>query len=616
MRILNRLGNVPLAKAYTCIKAISKKKEALINQNHEVFIKGSVENGLSEKDAEEIWNLIVKFAGYGFNKSHSTAYALVAYQTAYLKAHYPVEFMAALLSSDISARNFKRKDPLVEHMEDCDRMGIEVVHPDVNTSDADFSVSDGRIHFALSAIKGCGGSTAISIAEERKKNGPFRDIFDFCERVDPANCNKSAIETLIKAGAMDSFGARRSQLTAVIERAVQAGASVQADKKSGQASLFGAFEEEEETSDAPATPLPDIDEWPEREKLLFEKEVLGFYLASHPLAEYENKLASFRTHTTDKLSDVKDRGEVILGGMISAIKFAHTKNGKPGSPTKYANFDLEDMQGSVRCIVWPKGFVDCGERVQPDAVVLAKGKCDRRGGGDEVNLIIDELIPLDELDKRYTHGMRIRLDEQEHDQDTMGRLREIVRGYPGSQELLFSMSLAEGETVHLKSDKYRVDVTPELRDRIDDLLGVGPLQTADEQTVGAVSRLQVFPFFDQSGHRDAVGPVRLGFQWRFGIERQLVDLRRELVAVVQELLERPLLARVSRHPAHRRDRTGHHTPFEFVVRRVLTNRLDQVIPFDLVRVVLSWFLATGPNQFFFVPVVTGVRRGTRRPVRR
>jgi DNA polymerase-3 subunit alpha len=475
MRILNRLGNVPLAKAYTCIKAISKKKEALINANHEIFIQGSVANGLAEKDADDIWNLIVKFAGYGFNKSHSTAYALLAYQTAYLKAHYPVEFMAALLSSDISARNFKRKDPLVEHMEDCDRMDIEVVHPDVNSSDADFSVSDGKINFALSAIKGCGGATAMTIAEERKKNGRYKDIFDFCERVDPAACNKSAIETLIKAGAMDSFAAHRSQLTAVIERAVQAGAAVQADKKSGQTSLFGAFEEEEEeeTTTTASTPLPDVDEWPEREKLLAEKEVLGFYLASHPLAEFEPKLASFRTHTTDKLSDVKDRSEVILGGMISSIKFAHTKNAKPGAPSKYANFDLEDMQGSIRCILWPKGFAACGERVQPDVVVLAKGKCDRRGGGDEANLIIDELIPLSELDARYTHGMRIRLDEQDHDETTMTRLREILRGYPGSQELLFSMSLSEGETVHLKSDKYRIEVATELRQRIDGLLGSG-----------------------------------------------------------------------------------------------------------------------------------------------
>lgn len=475
MRILNRLGKIPLANAYTCIKAISKKKEALIAQNHDAFITGSVENGLSEKDAEDIWNLIVKFAGYGFNKSHSTAYALVAYQTAFLKAHYPVEFMAALLSSDISGRNFKRKDALVEHMEDCDRMGIEIVAPDVNHSAADFSVAEGKIHFALSAIKGCGGSTSISIEQERKKNGSFRDIFDFCERVDTASCNKSAIETLIKAGAMDCFGANRNQLTAVIERAVQAGAAMQADKKSGQTSLFGAFEDpsEDDAGSSAPTPLPDMDEWPEREKLIAEKEVLGFYLASHPLSEFEAKLSTFRSHTTDRLTDIKDRGEVILGGMISSIKFSHTKNSKPGAPTKFANFDLEDMQGSVRCIVWPKSFVDCGEKVVADAVVLAKGKIDRRGGGDEANLIVDELIPLDDLDSRYTHGMRIKLDEDAHDRETLNSLREILRGYPGKQEMLFSMQMNGGEVVHMRSGKYKVEITPELRGRLDDLLGQG-----------------------------------------------------------------------------------------------------------------------------------------------
>ncbi len=476
MRILNRLGDVPLAKAYTCIKAISKKKQALIDANHDVFIAGSVKNGLAEKDAEDIWNLIVKFAGYGFNKSHSTAYALVAYQTAYLKAHYPTEFMAALLSSDISGRNFKRKDALVEHMEDCDRMEIEVIPPDVNTSAADFSVTENKIPFALSAIKACGGSTAVSIEAERAKNGPFRDIFDFCERVDPHDCNRSAIETLIKAGAMDSFGAKRSQLAAVVERALQAGAAVQADKKHGQASLFGAFDEEEESTDSGGSagvPMPDIEEWPDREKLLAEKEVLGFYLHSHPLAEFEPKLATFRTHTTESLAQCSDRDEVILGGMLSSIKLAHTKNPKPGQPSKYANFDLEDMQGNVRCILWPRGFAVCGERVQPDAVVLLKGKVDRRGGGDEVNLIVDEITPLEELDNKFTHGMRIRLDEADHDETTVSKVREIVRGYPGSKELHLSMALQEGETVHFRADKFKVDISPQLRERLDDLLGNG-----------------------------------------------------------------------------------------------------------------------------------------------
>ena len=472
MRILNRLGGVPLANAYTCIKAISKKKEYLINQNHEIFVKGAVESGMAEADAEDIWSLIVKFAGYGFNKSHSTAYALVAFQTAYLKAHYPVEFMASLLSSDIDGRNFKRKDALVEHMEDCDRMGIEVVAPCVNHSGADFTVADGRIHFALSAIKGCGGNTSIAIEEERIKNGPFSDIYAFCERIDPQACNKSAIETLIKAGAMDCFGAHRSQLSAVVEKAVQAGAAVQADKLSGQASLFGDLEDDVPEGETPSVSLPEMEEWPDREKLANEKEVLGYYLESHPLAEFEPKLATFRSHTTDGLGEVQDRGEVILGGMISSIKIAHTKNPKPGQPSKYANFDLEDMQSGIRCIMWPRGFAEHGEKVQPDAVVLAKGKVDRRGG-DEANLIIDELIPLEELDNRYTHGMRIRLVQAHHDEETICRLREILRGYPGNQELLFSMTLNEGETVHLKADKFKVHVTPEMRTRLDDLLGGG-----------------------------------------------------------------------------------------------------------------------------------------------
>ncbi|MEM8912876.1 MAG: OB-fold nucleic acid binding domain-containing protein, partial [Planctomycetota bacterium] len=230
---------------------------------------------------------------------------------------------------------------------------------------------------------------------------------------------------------------------------------------------------EDKTDDSTATPLPEMDEWPDREKLSAEKEVLGFYLESHPLAEFEPVLSTFRSHTTETLAAYTDREETILGGMISSIKIAHTKNPKPGQPSKYANFDLEDMQGSVRCILWPRGFAEWGDRVQADAVVLAKGKCDRRGGGDEVNLIIDELIPIDDLDTRYTHGIRIRMDEVHHDTDTVSKIREIVRGYPGSKELSFSLSLADGETVHMKSDKYRVDITPELRGRIDDLLGSG-----------------------------------------------------------------------------------------------------------------------------------------------
>ncbi len=444
MRILNRLGGIPLANAYSCIKAISKKKESIINANHDQFIKGSVENGLNEIDAEEIWSLIQKFAGYGFNKSHSTAYALVAYQTAYLKAHYPVEFMAALLTSDISSRNFKRKDPLVEHLEDCQRMGIEVVHPSVNLSDAEFSVSNGKIAFALAAIKGCGGGAAEAIARERNKNGPFKDLFDFCERVDPAACGRAAIETLIKAGAMDCFGAKRSQLTAIIDRAIQSGSAAAADRRSGQQSLFGDFEDQEEATAKPEVTLPQLDEWPEKERAAGEKEVLGFYLTSHPLAEYEPKLKALRTHLTSQLAECKDREEVIVGGMIGSIKIAHTRNPKPGSPSKYANFDLEDMEGAVRCILWPNGFEEQGSFILPDAVLLIRGVVDKRGGGDDVNFICNEVIPLDQLESRYTRGLQIELDALKVAQDTLPKVREIVRGYPGIRNCYFRCGYTTG----------------------------------------------------------------------------------------------------------------------------------------------------------------------------
>ena len=472
MRILNRLGGIPLANAYTCIKAISKKKEALIAANYEKFIEGSVDSGLDKKDAEDIWNLILKFAGYGFNKSHSTAYALIAYQTAYLKTHYPVEFMAALLSGDIPGRNFKKKDSLVEHMEDSDRMQIDVIAPDVNSSDVEFSVRDGKVHFALSAIKGCGGSAAKAIVAARKQNGRFRDLFDFCERVDATSCNRSTIETLIKAGAFDSLKCRRPQLMAVVERAMQSGAAALADRRSGQKSLFGEIEEE--TSEEETVQLPEVPDWDEREKLLMEKEVLGFYLSSHPLEEFRGQFETFCSHNCAELTELPDRTEITIGGMLSSIKFAHVRKVRPGSTsTKYANFDLEDIHGMIRCILWPNDFEQFGEMIQPDAVVVIRGVIDRRGGGDEVNLICNELIPIEQLDVKYTRGVQVRVNETIHGEKRLAQVREIMRGYPGHCEVQLLLCLENGSRIQLKSGDLQVDLNPEMQTRIDELLGPG-----------------------------------------------------------------------------------------------------------------------------------------------
>jgi DNA polymerase-3 subunit alpha len=486
MRIINQLGGIELSKAYTCIKAISKKKEELIAANREKFIEGAVGSGLSPKDAEEIWSLIVKFAGYGFNKSHSTAYALIAYQTAYLKTHYPVEFMAALLSGDIPGRNFKKKDPLVEHLEDSQRMGIEVVPPNVNLSDVDFSVAQGKVHFALSAIKGCGGGAGEAIVAARRKSGPFRDLFDFCERVDGTSCNRTAIETLIEAGAMDSFGAKRAQLLVVIDRALQSGAAASADRRTGQRSLFGDVNAAEEK---PAVALPDVPEFAERERLAMEKEVLGFYLSSHPLAEYAAKLNQFCSHATIDLDGLPDRAEVVMGGMLSAIKLAHVKRLRPGATaTKYANFDLEDREGAIRCIMWPEEFLKYGEFIQPDAVVVVRGSLDRRGG-EEANLIVNDLTPYDQLDARYTNGLIVCLDESRSNSTTLKQVHEIVRGYPGSREVHVLLALSDGRRVQVKANRLRVDITPELRARVDDLLGPGHM------------RLITSPLAPGNGHR-------------------------------------------------------------------------------------------------------------------
>ena len=470
MRILNRLGGIELSNAYTCIKAISKKKLPIIAKFREEFLEGAQSKGLDKKKAVELFEMIEKFAGYGFNKSHSTAYALIAYMTAYLKAHYPVEFMAALLSGDIPGRNFKSKDSLVEHLEDCKRMAIEVVPPDVNRSFADFAVRDGKILFGLSAIKACGGGAADAIVAEREKDGPFSDLFNFCERVDPQQCNRATIETLVKAGAFDGFGVGRASLMAGIERAMQSGASALADRKSGQKGLFD--EVEEDTTSASAD-LPDVPEYEEKERLGMEKEVLGFYLSSHPLAEFEQPLRTYCTHSSKSLGELEHRTEVVVGGMLAAIKFSHTKNPKPGAPSKYAMWDLEDLDGITRCILWPEQFAEFGQHVESDAIVGLRAAIDRRPGAEEINLIVNELFPIAELEARFTSGVTIVVREQKHGIDGLNTLREIVRGYPGDKPLKLQLMLASGGVATLDSSRRVALDQPEFRRRVEELLGPG-----------------------------------------------------------------------------------------------------------------------------------------------
>ncbi len=429
MRILNRLGGIELAKAYQCIKAISKKKLPIIAQYREQFISGAHANNMDRDQAEDLFGLIEKFAGYGFNKSHSTAYGLIAYQTAYLKARYPLEFMAALLSCGMEST-----DRISEHIDDCRRMDITIHPPDVNQSDVEFRVLEESLTFGLGAVKGVGEAAMQAIVDERVANGPYRNIFDLAERVDPRQLTRGVLEILIKAGALDRLGANRAQQTLAIERAVQAAATLSRDKARGQMSLFGAEGDSEGSSDQVDVSLPDADDWTQSQKLAYEKEVLGFYLTSHPLTQHASRLEGLTSHNTRELQELDDGQEVVIGGMIAAIKKAATKKPSRNGNSRYVNFDLEDEAGIVRCILWPDDFARDGEKIEAEALVVIEGRVDRRGR--EPNLICNRVHTLDEAERKFTRQVAVRFRRGYHTEQDMRQVRDILARYPGGTPVL------------------------------------------------------------------------------------------------------------------------------------------------------------------------------------
>ncbi len=480
MRILERLGGIELSKAYTCIKAISKKKHEIIAAFREQFLDGAQSQGLPKGEAAALFGLIEKFAGYGFNKSHSTAYALLAWQTAYLKTHYPTEFMAALLTGDIPGRNFKKKDSLVEHIEDCRRMNIPVDPPDVNRSDVEFTARDGTILFGLSAIKGCGRQASEAIVAERVANGDYRDLFDLCGRVDGSVVNKTALENLTKAGALDSLlgeGDHRGGLFAGIERAVAAGAARMADRKSGQKNLFAAFEEAEPEIEEPVATLPDVPPLTDMEMRSFEKEVLGYYVHSHPLAEFRGLLQAVCTHGSADVSNAEPKSEVVMGGLVGALKLSNTKQPRPGSTfTRYGMFDLEDMDGLVRSICWPEEYARLGELLVPDAVVVVAGSVDRRAGSEETNLIINEILPIADVWNRPARAVHIKVVEADHDVSSLDQLKEILLRHEGPTPIRLVIELRDGRRALLDVDGVKVTWSAGLLAELEDLLSPGAVR--------------------------------------------------------------------------------------------------------------------------------------------
>lgn len=488
MRILNRVGGIELSAAYRCIKAISKKKLKTIAEFQDEYIQGAKQRGLDEKIARDLFALIEKFAGYGFNKSHSVAYGAIAYQTAYLKAHYPHEFMAALLSCGMES-----SDRINEHTEDARRMGIQVVPPDVNQSDVEFTVIGDKISFGMGAIKGVGEAAVGAIAAERQANGPFRDLFDLTERVDPKVLPKGNLEILIRAGACDSLSPtpknpNRAQLMEAVDRAVQAAMARLRDKAAGQKSLFGDDDEPEAPGEAAFVPaLPDVPDWTKGQKLAFEKEVFGFFLTSHPIAEAGDRIKRYITHTNKQLSDCEDGENVLIGGMVGAIKRAATKKPSRNGHTKYVNFDFEDETAIVRCIMWPEEFARQGELIVPEALLYLRGKVDRRGR--EPNIIVNKMMTMDEADKEFTTQVAIRFQSGLHSEAELIRVRQIIDRFPGETDVVLIVDSADPDNPSKRlryqlatPQRMRVTCSPTMRQELFDLLGTGNISFVSPQS--------------------------------------------------------------------------------------------------------------------------------------
>lgn len=423
MRILNRLGGIELSSAYACIKAISKKKQEVIDQRRAEFLAGARKQGVPDDTAAEIFDLITHFGGYGFNKSHSTAYGHLAYQTAYLKAHYPAEFMAALLTSEIGDT-----DKIAEHIENARALGLELVPPSVNQSETDFTVMDGKVVFGLAAIRGLGRKAADAIVEERRKHGLYRDLIDFCERLDQRLVSRASLEVLIKAGALDCFSRNRAALMAGLNAALQAGGAAQEDRRHGQRSIFDVLDHDAPGNGQIARTLPDVPDWSEQERLTREKEALGFYITSHPLTRYRELLRRYAAMEIARLTEAPPNFEVVLGGMLSGIRYVNARRSRSGN-TRMARFKLEDFSGSVECIIFPDDFQQCRTEIREENICFVKGSVDRTR--EEPSLIVNRIYSLEQAQRELTRGVILKFVtglHQESDLEAVARILERARG--------------------------------------------------------------------------------------------------------------------------------------------------------------------------------------------
>ena len=427
MQIANRLAGFSLGQADLLRRAMGKKKPQEMAALRERFVEGAVERGYAKRKVLRIFDLMQQFAGYGFNKSHSAAYAVLAYITAFLKAHYPVEFMAALLTSETG-----NTDKLVQYVNECRELGIPLRRPDIQSSSWHFTPADNGIQFGLEAIKNVGRNTIDAILAARQSVGRFESLFQFCEIVDQRVLNRRVLESLIKGGAMDDFGLRRSQLFAAIDGAMEAGQKTQRARDAGQHDLFG-------TSWNPLAqqkPLTEPDEWPESQILAGEKEVLGFYVTGHPLCNYESKLRQLGTVDTLSLARLAPSAEVAVGGILNTVRTARSKKGG-----LWATAKLEDLKGLVELLVFPEAYRRLEEHLRQDLIVFVKGRLQL-----EENLppriVVSDMLPLEAAEAPLPSAVIIRVSLGRGNGAAARQLLELLREKPGEAPIRLELERA------------------------------------------------------------------------------------------------------------------------------------------------------------------------------
>ncbi len=472
MKIAQVLADYSLAEADELRKAIGKKKREVMERHRSRFIEGAVKNGVDRKKAEMLFALIEKFGGYGFNKSHSVAYAMIAYQTAYLKAHFPVQFMAALLTQDMA-----NQDKTIKNIAECREMGIEILPPDVNESQADFSVirdpSDpqaGKIRFGLGAIKNVGLKAVEYIIQERKRNGPFRSIMDFCSRVEGAKVNRRVLEGLIQSGAFDFTGIPRARLFAGLDEITR---FCGGRNDPNQLNIFSCLSNGQQgsgTMDAHAVvfDLPDVEEWPEKELLRREREALGFYITGHPLERFVRDIPSVVSCTIQDLPRRNDKSVVNLAGVVEGLKVKRTKRGD-----KMATINLEDLTGSVEVILFPDVFEKASSLLSSDEPLWITGTVEK--GESAVKVIAKELQTLEAVCQSRVNALEIHLREADITRGLLEEIRRLLFIYPGDCHVRFKVETEDrGALLIAPHDRFKVLPSPDLVQELERLTKKAP----------------------------------------------------------------------------------------------------------------------------------------------